>query len=1211
MSAHDHAAVAEAEAAEPRSAAGAGAGAGALEESTGTHSVSGAGGSSFLSAPDAHLPVFANGSGSGSGPGSLDSSSQGSIRRLDAVAMLRRAASQREMMKQQQQQQQHQQQAEAAAAIHDAGIQASASSLAGASASASPERSFAHLPLQQHLPLDPMQQQQILAHVQPLSLGLTQDPTSLSGVASPLGAGSSAGAGPDANALAALQLQMQMQQYLQTQQQIQQLQASLLAQGVPQHLVGPISPAPPSGTGGMLRLNESIAEEEEVEDEEGGEDELDQDDEDVGPYPRSRVVEGLEEEADDYALPAIASGSALASAFSPGFLSPALAPHPALLSSPGAAAAAAAAPSLLTPDGLLRTSPGFPSPAYSNLSVPSPSALDPFSLQPLSGGQASSSGVSPTSSGTQHIPQHAYLTQPPILLQPPPLGRGLSGNTLSPALSPLEAHSAASSLSHSHSHSHSNAHSQAAQVEARRPSPLPSLEQLRARILHERQAQSLRRSASTSSAAHAAARAYALEKLMGVGAGYSQRRALSPTDELEMGRNRERRRTMLGRDSSDEEEEEEQQGDEGESEGEEQAGTSAQEGEEGEGERDARNPRRANSDEATAADVTSSSARSSKSPVRARASIDSGRRMSKSSRYSKRSSKRSVRRESKPMPPLPVSEDDGEALHQHMMRFGSSSQAGGGGEDDGGAEAEEDLEDEDARGDELRWEKRASRVPLTRIQTKLPPLPSPTEPHSATFLRSPFSSDGGIPTPTTPTYVPMRKSSSNSGTGAGNGGAGGSVNGGPLTSSPGSANGRLRPHLRRSKTIGGLSAMAEQRRKLAFVADLMKPLGGESGSAGGRQTQQPPAPSAQQADSGEGSQLQRAGSQREAARAQLLRKLSGRRTNAPPQLTQAVESSGAAATSPPRLTNLIVPASGSTDFSRSLLTPPQSSYDMQRTGSFDSVGDVSTGAPSTGGLSPGFVAARNRASAIAIANGEDNFMFESGGSDVFDDDDGDVSGDLSRRVHIQDTRRKSAIIKSSSRLSVDDFDDSTEDDDADDGDGHDDFLQMHEELQEEEGQSDEDDADETGVVSHAIRMVPQTAEAQVTEVTATPKQVYTPHASTPTNGRVLSDEMGTPNGAESNGPDSEARLRFYQFGSPAPSNADVNASPGGTEGVSVPLALNLSGSPLGKSGRGDWPQSMSSIALRSSVVEELAAYRDGTDEEAKAFPGECFETIRS
>ncbi|EPQ27041.1 uncharacterized protein PFL1_05325 [Pseudozyma flocculosa PF-1] len=45
-------------------------------------------------------------------------------------------------------------------------------------------------------------------------------------------------------------------------------------------------------------------------------------------------------------------------------------------------------------------------------------------------------------------------------------------------------------------------------------SPLPSLEQLRARILHEREAAGLQRSASTSAASQAA-RAYALEKLLG------------------------------------------------------------------------------------------------------------------------------------------------------------------------------------------------------------------------------------------------------------------------------------------------------------------------------------------------------------------------------------------------------------------------------------------------------------------------------------------------------------------------------------------------------------------------------------------------------------------------------------------------------------------------------------------------------------------------
>ena len=1014
--------------------------------------------SSLLSAPQ-HNTIGGGSSsaedadgGSRRGNASGLASQQGSIRRTDAVAMLKRAASQREMKAQKQQQQNTADEAEG-----------------------QDNRAREEPTAQEHVDPEGQAPQNVA------TFGSSSDPA--------------AGSAADPQALAALKLQMQVQQYLQTQQQIQQLQASLLAHGMPQHLVNPsaalpFAPQNQQQTGQHMDMNDghlgpqgTIPETDEDADEddmreEGDEEEEDEDaedyeEEDEDDYQEDQPsnasvypINGLNSASSQFASFPLstgfdhsAHGNSLNSAFSPGFMSP----LPSITSA--GAMTRAAAPSTLP----AMLSPGSELLSDSLLHTPAP-----FNAASSLAGFAALQQQSTLPSDAQSYQQQSNGWD---MLGPPP-------STLS----------------------------------ERQRSPLPSLEQLRARILHERQKRSLRRSASTSAAASAAARAYALEKLMGVGAGYSQRRALSPTDELEMGRNRERRKTMLGMTSDDSEEE---------------AGDD-----------------------------------------------------SKSHRSSRRRFTRPESVPPEPLPPVPVAVVADELRDTH--------------------EEEEDLEDEDERGDEIRREKRASRIPLAKIQTKLPPLPSPSSAsefaRGRETLRSTFSSDGTA-SPTTPTSISMRISSSTAG---------------GVLSSPQSAT-RTRPMLRRSKTIGGLTAMAEQSRKLAFVNDLMKPLPkepkvedkdeGTSASASGNLT-----PNAN---------LSRAGSQREVARAELLRKLSGRRPNAAPALQQLLSSSTtttpyarsdkedtsrvesavapgqreagfSSSRSEPRPANLTISSAESLGTAAtSLLTPPvQAQYVLHRSGSFESIAS-SSGVPTTAGLSPGFVAARNRASAIARATGEDNFMFESASSDGDDEDQG-FSSDVSLPVHIEDVRRRSGarrVKPSSSAQTGREYAESTEEDgDYDGALDHEDFVQIHEEIQEEE---DEQDALEA-------------AEAKRIEAPQTvPTDANIDEAEESMRSRMFSADAESIAGARILHADTARRQRMHEFSNDSHSDVERGTPSFPPDSVSVPLALNISTSPLGKaSRRGDWPQSMSSFNGRSSLGDDLGGYRDFEPDGETAFPGE-------
>ena len=501
---------------------------------------------------------------------------------------------------------------------------------------------------------------------------------------------------------------------------------------------------------------------------------------------------------------------------------------------------------------------------------------------------------------------------------------------------------------------------------------------------------------------------------------------------------------------------------------------------------------------------------------------------------------------------------------------------------------EEDLEDEDEKGDELRREKRASRIPLSKIQTTfLPPLPSPTSAGAAgtsmAGLRSTFSSDATSPTtPNTPSV-----------SGRMSGGRG--IHGQqtvPLPPTPGSsiaggsvARNALRPMLRRSKTIGGLSALAEQKRKMAFVDDLLKPKQIDDPSATG--------------GGSENDELTRTGSQREVARAQLLRKLSGRRLQqqqqptaahaerqssspapAPvPSLAAAASKivSGATQESPRnRPAHLTIPTTAPKSLASSLLTPPRTAASgagmRERTTSTSSIGS-SNGALTTAGLSPGFVAARNRASVIARMEGEDNFMFENqhGDADEEDSDDGMVGN-----VPIQDMRRKSHQQQQQHAAGFESLDESgDEDGDDEGGGGEDDFVQMHEELQEEGDREDamedeEADDEEPAAEGHdpprRDRFKSGGSETRSDRITSSDSVA---------NAQIMTAYP--------------AIRQMMQFEN---SPATTHDSPNVPGSFSIPLGLQLSGSPPAKSRRNDWPVSMSTNARSSFGGDDLGLLPD-------------------
>ncbi|CAO1625104.1 unnamed protein product [Jaminaea pallidilutea] len=155
-----------------------------------------------------------------------------------------------------------------------------------------------------------------------------------------------------------------------------------------------------------------------------------------------------------------------------------------------------------TRDGASKTEAGTPDRDLLSPPRPQPTLL----LQPDSPSDGSSSAH------LLHAGRDEADSPEKALLAPSPMGR-------SGASSPA----AQVSLSRSAS---------ASRAEAR--SPLPSLEQLRSRILHERLQAGLQRSASAS-AASAAARAYAMNKLLGTDAS-ARERATSPVSDSGHGR---------------------------------------------------------------------------------------------------------------------------------------------------------------------------------------------------------------------------------------------------------------------------------------------------------------------------------------------------------------------------------------------------------------------------------------------------------------------------------------------------------------------------------------------------------------------------------------------------------------------------------------------------------------------------------------------------
>lgn len=440
---------------------------------------------------------------------------------------------------------------------------------------------------------------------------------------------------PTLNATPDVSLQLQMQQLLQTQQQIQQLQAALLAQGTPAHLV--------NSTGADPNLNPSLT-----------------------------AFNGAQ-------FPSEILGQ-----------TPLMAPLLGLLpsSAPGVSGLGVGL-------NLPQTDINFQPPASLDASGPitAPSLGIP--------GVSASPGLGIGALGGQPLPppQPPSSKSPTSRLHPPPV------------------------------HTSSR--------EPPQRSPLPSLEQLRARVLHERQKQSLRRSASTSAAAHAVARAHALEKLIGAGAGISQRRALSPSDHLEAGRNRARRRALLGH-------------------------------------------------AATLDEVEAEASEEDEEPIRTRS--------------------------------IQLSSPEQEGIVSLVVT-------------DEKDESSDNSEDEDLWGDALRSEKRASRIPLSE---PLGPLMVASLPDQAR------QSPRGRPTSVRPLRQGFRNSNA------------------PDTSS------FSRPLLRRSRTVGGLTAMAEQERRAEFLESLLAPE--EEGTDASSSRPVSPSPMT----------TPPIDTPRSVARAQLLRKLSAR-----------------------------------------------------------------------------------------------------------------------------------------------------------------------------------------------------------------------------------------------------------------------------------------------------------------------------------------------
>ncbi|KDN36740.1 hypothetical protein K437DRAFT_271045 [Tilletiaria anomala UBC 951] len=1206
--------------------------------------------SSLLVAPDAADAAERtrdNGSPSTSPSASGLTREQGSIRRTNAVAVLKRAASQREMRAHHgPEQTQGKGKEQAVGPGVDAGPCVSAganasSSLAQVRQSAGQNASWQGVEDDgdNYISLDQPQNEYSYnlnsssAFSQAPSMNVSTTAYTASEMPPML---SRANPSQQQQLAAALKLQMQVQQYIHTQQQIQQLQASLLAQGIPQHVVAGTIVNAGVGAGSGVAENGERAEHgqdyedaEEEEDEDKTEEEEENEEENDHDEGQDAEQAGYTHEppsaSNQFASFPFFSGqpvSGLNSAFAPSFLSPM---PPAGMLSPTSVGIGFSQHGVGVGFGdLMSSHQPLPSPG-----MPSPLGLSalqqPHSLRPPASMSPSVHAMSASLSGSSSTAGSSSAHATPSTCRDGPGNASASGGASSAASAPAPA------------------------AARHQPSPLPSLEQLRSRILHERHTQTLRRSASTSAAAHAVARAHALEKLMGVGSGYSQRRALSPTDELENRRNRVRRRTMLGQESD---------------------GDSCQENAETSAEGDS-------SGDWRRASLKSGQGTPSVSSVDKRTTFRSSTSSRKRHTFSshRKSSIPAPRRKStlddsppslSPvtraffLPPLAGRRCGGEDEPQHgeidvydfrprESQYGLSAES----------DSSDDLEDEDEKGDEIRREKRASRMPLRlnklklQIQTERPsfglsgdnarPLPSPPSATSAfggIALRSAFSSDG------TGASGGERESLAGPMTPVAAGGSGLRN----LPSSPqSSASKAVRPLLRRSKTIGGLSAMAEQRRKMAFVNDLMKLQGEEELAAGrlevedsirrnangatdrSRQEAQWAASGAFTNDETERQHhahtpstssaadnftlitvRSRAGSQREVARAQLLRKLSGRRlpkqgveteslrqqeetreiaitrmdpARASPPLPPAEAhaakfgSSGTSTTASSRArpAHLELLSSNPRGAASTLLTPSSARTGrVNRSGSISSVG-TSSEAPTTARLSPGFVAARNRASAIARFTGEDNFMFESTSDREYDYEESSEAGDVGRRVPIQDMRRLSR--RNERKASSDWYGESTEEDGDEDYNevGHDDFVQMHSELQEEEeGKRTKEIAADIGTAKTA------TSPSINTDHTFSSR----PSTSGASSNRVLSMESVTNAQIMTAMPAIFQRLHETGFGYPEYPNS-----------VSVPLGLHVSGSPssITKPGRGDWPMSMSSCAGRSSMADELASSKDMMD----------------